>query len=35
MMLKKGRTLLGLAVTLSGTALNAQYLVDWMRHSNI
>ena len=29
-----GRGLLGLAITLAGAALNAQYLVDWMRHSN-
>ena len=34
-MLKKSRTLLGLALTTAGAALNAQYLVEWMRHSNI
>lgn len=34
-MLKKSRGLLGLALTMAGAALNAQYLVEWMRHSNI
>jgi len=34
-MIKKTRTLLGLAVTLTGAGLNASLMVDWMRHSNI
>jgi hypothetical protein len=34
-MLKRGRRLLGLALTMTGAALNAEYLVEWMRHSNI
>lgn len=32
-MLKNHRTLLGLAVTVAGAAVNAEYLVEWMRHS--
>jgi hypothetical protein len=34
-MLQKGRRWLGLALTMAGVALNAEYLVEWMRHSNI
>lgn len=32
-MFKKQRQVLGLAIHLSGTALGAQFIVDWMRHS--
>ncbi len=31
----QGRRLLGLALTLAGAALNAQALVDWMRHTSV
>jgi hypothetical protein len=34
-MIKKTRALLGLAITLAGAGLNADLMVDWMRHSNI
>lgn len=32
-MLNKPRQFLGLAINLSGAALGAQFIVDWMRHS--
>lgn len=32
-MFNKPRQLLGLAIQLSGNALGAQFIVDWMRHS--
>ena len=31
----KARRLLGLTLTAAGAALNVEYLVEWMRHSNI
>ena len=34
MTLKRARRLLGLVLVVAGTALNAEYLVEWMRHSN-
>ena len=34
-MQKEKRHLLGRAIVLAGAALNAQFLVEWMRHSNI
>ena len=30
---KQSRRLLGLSLVLAGSALNVQYLIDWMRHS--
>ncbi|MBB4843492.1 hypothetical protein HNP55_002011 [Paucibacter oligotrophus] len=32
-MFKKQRRFLGFAIHLSGAALGAQFIVDWMRHS--
>jgi len=32
-MFNKPRQFLGLAINLSGAALGAQFIVDWMRHS--
>lgn len=34
MSLRQGRRWLGLLMVVAGAALNAQSLVDWMRHSS-
>ncbi|MBB3194955.1 hypothetical protein FHS28_002351 [Roseateles terrae] len=35
MNLKPGRHILGLVIVAAGAALNAQMLVDWMRHGTV
>lgn len=32
---RRARRLLGLALVVAGSALNAQHLVDWMRHTSV
>ncbi len=35
MNIKPGRQFLGLVIVAAGAALNAQMLVDWMRHGTV
>lgn len=33
--MQQARHLLGLSLVMAGALLNTEYLVNWMRHSNI